>query len=237
MNCGTSGHDEECLCDVVVLTPTGWVSDAVQDMWMGVEIASLRNYNGDWTDETIISYLQDLVYAKDNWGRYSVIEQTHSGSSGPSALRVEISRRLQTMPTPSIRVVAEELRLGIDELLYVMFTNRRTMTMAELEEFESDVLGKNFSSPHGLAVKYGMPFRSARSLHAYWGVPFSDDRTSSNPAVALMDELLIAQPNLKTWQVAEIIERKLGVDARPSLAKIRNRKHYLKKCKRLISSN
>lgn len=172
MNCGVTSHDDECLCDVVIPHPTGWVDCAVQDMWMGQEIVTLMGYTVEWEPVDIVAYLRALTYAKDNWARAEYENTVRVGTTAPAILRDKIRGRLQSMDNPSIFQVADELGLDHDSLMFVLFTNRRHMSREELEGFERDVLERKFTSPHGLGVAYNMPYKSASKLHSYWGTPF-----------------------------------------------------------------
>jgi hypothetical protein len=52
-------HDD--LADVKPLGVRIQISDGVHGMWMGKELAELRNYGVPWTNETILNYFEDLV--------------------------------------------------------------------------------------------------------------------------------------------------------------------------------
>lgn len=176
-NCGVIHHNEECLCDVHIPYETPWITDAVQDMWMGPEVVELRGYLSVWEDDSILNYLQDLVFTKDNWVRVDTgffqPVPTKSGGTVLHTIRAEIKERLRSMRNPSILQVVEDLGLDWDMLMLVLFTNRKTMTPDELVRFEEAVLTSRYTSPEGLAKEFGMAFKSARRLHDYWGTPFA----------------------------------------------------------------
>lgn len=174
-NCGVAEHHEDCLCDVIIPHPTGWVNDAIQDMWMGPDILRMLSYPSDMTDENIISYLENLVYAKDNWNLY---DNDYDPDNEPNdndnileATRKEIRRRLQDGHTTSLRTVADELELDLDQLNHVLFQSIRYMTWEQFQKFEHDVINKDYPSVTALAKRHDMSFRSAMRLHAYWRTP------------------------------------------------------------------
>ncbi len=229
VGCGVVDHDTSCLCDVVIPHSTGWIDCAIQDMWMGQEIVNLRGYMADWDDEIIIKYLDDLTFAKDNWD--STVGLTKVGTMS-GILRDRIRTRLQSPDAPSILDVAKELGLGWNELMNTLFTGRRYMSKEELAEFEQDVRGQKFSSAYGLGKKYGMGFRSAESLHEYWGVPWADAEDTQKPERKLMDTLIETHPNLSNKEIRKIIELRFGPDTDITTDKIRYRRDYIKRCKR-----
>lgn len=64
LGCGVTGHDESCLCDVVITNPLPPINesirDGVRDLWMGAELCELKGYGVPWTREKILDYLVDL---------------------------------------------------------------------------------------------------------------------------------------------------------------------------------
>lgn len=66
VGCGVDNHDDDCLCDVVIPSPTPMLTDPVGNMWMGRELCEHRGHGKDgWTDDEILGYLSDLVYLHD----------------------------------------------------------------------------------------------------------------------------------------------------------------------------
>lgn len=171
--CGIIEHDAMCLCDVIIPHPTGWVDDAMLDMWMGEEIVAMRGYTTPWEPEDILKYLNDLVYAKDNWERMSQRFEVPADEKFTWAgkMRQEIKQKLSD-GTSSITGVMEELGLDMDDMNYLLFTNRRFWTVEKLVEFEQSVVTSKHSSPHGLGVEFDMPYKSASKLASYWPASF-----------------------------------------------------------------
>jgi hypothetical protein len=216
---------------VVIPKSTPWVKCAIQDMWMGQEIVNLLGYQAEWTDETILEYLGDLVYAKENWDRYQTKVGLVVGQSNYARLRQEIRKRLQSPGSPSILDVAKELQLNHGELMFLLFTGRRYMPINELVDFERDVKERRYATAHSLGKKYGMTHKSALTLHSYWGVPFGERQDVRPPDQVLVDTLIETQRNLSVPEILRIVKIRFGKDTNQTLPKIRYRKHYLLKTK------
>lgn len=229
--CGVDGHSSDCLCDVVIPQSTPWVKCAIQDMWMGQEIVNLMDYQAEWTDETILEYLNDLVYAKENWDRYERKVGLMIGQSNYARLRDEIRKRLRSPESPSILDVAKELGLNYGELMFLLFTSKRYMTINQLMDFERDVKERRYATAHSLGKKYGMTHKSALTLHSYWGVPFGERQDIRPPDQVLVDTLIETQKNLSVPEILKIVKLRFGKDTTQTVPKIRYRKHYLLKTK------
>jgi len=229
--CGTKGHGVSCLCDVVIPHPTGWVDDAVQNMWMGPEVAELFGYTLPWEEVDILAYLENVVYAHDHWhDERTLLDERFKFTSWASTERSNIRRLLRSMDTPSIIQVRDMLELDHDTLCHVLFTSRRYMTEEELVQFEQAVLGRKHTSPHGLAKQFRMTFNSAKRLHDYWGTPFAvvDDRRPLE--VQVLDKVLTENWDEKPRNIAVMVNQTLqglGSGIQITSAKVRTRKHYL----------
>lgn len=66
INCGNIAHDAECLCDVVVESPTPInITNALVDYRFGSAIATYHEFKKPMTDENIIQFFTDIVAVKD----------------------------------------------------------------------------------------------------------------------------------------------------------------------------
>jgi hypothetical protein len=224
MNCGNASHSPECLCDVVIPHPTGWVDDAIQDMWMGQEIVNLRGYESEWDDESILGYLEDLVYAKDRWSSVEIVPDD-IGDDEDSLIRSTIRRRLHDPDRPRIVDVQGELGLTDRRLISVMFSNRSSMTVERLNEFEDDIVNRRFTNYQSIQKKYGLNFRAVQRLHSYWDIPLAEKERSEH--WKLVDELLKSQTHLTNVQILRIVTDKLGPSDDINCRKICSRRGYL----------
>ena len=64
--CGVVAHDIDCLCDVVVTTPTPILIDPV-DGWQGEHIAEFLDLCVPWTDASILKFLTAQLMFHDEY--------------------------------------------------------------------------------------------------------------------------------------------------------------------------
>lgn len=229
--CGIRVHDNGCLCDVVIPHPTGWVGDAVQDMWMGEEVVRMRGLTYPWTEEDILGYLGDLVYAKDNWDKASRTFELPASDRATWAGRMRQTLRDKLKDgTSSITVVMDELGLDMDDMNHLLFTDRRTWTLEKLVMFERSIMSGKHSTPHGLGLEFGMSYKSADKIASYWPKKF-DKREKILPDVEVIDTLIADHPDMTNRQLADMAMARLsqgGINISVTGDRIRTRKHYLK---------
>jgi hypothetical protein len=243
IGCGTSDHNDECLCDVVITHPSGWVNDAVQDMWMGQEITRLMDYApaNQWDDKSILDYLCDLVHAKDNWRkpvdlppkRRLVITRKLGGhkyvpGAWTADRRESLMEFMLNMETPSIVDAIQQLGMSHSDLMNVMFQSKRNIPMDIVVSFEKDILSKEYPTPYALGKKYGLPFQSVKKLAKYWGVKFDKYEDKRAPHMVIMDELIKTRPDLDNKQIASIINEQFNLDPPLKSTKVSHRRHVLK---------
>lgn len=228
--CGVIEHDPACLCDVHIPHPTGWVDDAIQDMWMGQEIARLMDYRMPWEEPTIVHYLESLVYAKDNWPRTFGMSADEA-FQWAGDMRTAIKQKLDA-GSPSITVVMDELGLDMEKMNEVLFANRREWTLEKLEEFERAVRSGKYSNPGALGKPFGLPYKSAVKLASYWRPQFPENH---NKTISLViDEVIQEHPDMDNKSVATIATERLngmGVIVSIKLDRVYGRRFLLKKKK------
>ena len=83
LNCGVEAHDDDCLCDVVVTSPTPIMNDWVRDSWLGKEIVQLLGLSSPWTDDKIILLSETQLAVHDEWAE----RRRTSGSEALKAVR------------------------------------------------------------------------------------------------------------------------------------------------------
>ena len=64
--CGVVAHEIDCLCDVVVTTPTPILVDPV-DGWQGEHIAEFLDLCVPWTDASILKFLTAQLMFHDEY--------------------------------------------------------------------------------------------------------------------------------------------------------------------------
>lgn len=65
--CGVDAHDIDCLCDVVVTTPTEILVDPVNEGWQGLHIAEFLDLCVPWTDAKIFKFLTAQLMFHDEF--------------------------------------------------------------------------------------------------------------------------------------------------------------------------
>lgn len=223
--CGVIDHDTMCLCDVVIPHPTGWVDDAIQDMWMGQEIAKIMDYKMPWEDCDILDYLNDLVVAKDNWPKsfgMSVADITQMDADIRTLLRQKLGAG------ESIESVMAELGLTMVDMRRILFADRRDWSLEKLLEFEKVATSGVHSSVGALGKQFGLPHKSAVKLVSYWGIKFEENL---NPSVTLViDEVLEQLPELSNNEVMAVVNERLqgmGIMITVKRARIKDRRFFL----------
>jgi hypothetical protein len=71
--CGVVAHDRDCLCDVVVKTPTPILVDPVNEGWQGLHIAEFLDLCVPWTDAKIFKFLTAQLMFHDE---FAIIKKT-----------------------------------------------------------------------------------------------------------------------------------------------------------------
>ena len=71
--CGVVAHDIDCLCDVVVTTPTEILVDPVNEGWQGLHIAEFLDLCVPWTDAKIFKFLTAQLMFHDE---FAIIKKT-----------------------------------------------------------------------------------------------------------------------------------------------------------------
>lgn len=115
--CGVVAHDIDCLCDVVVTTPTPILVDPVNEGWQGDTIAEFLDLSVPWTDAKILKFLTAQLMFHDE---LTVVQKTAMLTESDRNQRrkmtpyhfteeehIEIIGRIQLgMPSVAVRVYA-----------------------------------------------------------------------------------------------------------------------------------
>ena len=102
--CGIAEHDEDCLCDVVVTTPTPINVRSVSELWGGDAICNIFDLSGPVEPDNLLEFFEKLLYGYDmNAGSRTSIRN----------VRPRIMERSGTESFPSywnrIRVAIEDI--------------------------------------------------------------------------------------------------------------------------------
>lgn len=66
LTCGVDGHEDDCLCDVVITQPVE-IMPELNHLWMLKETAEYFDYSVPWTDEKMLDLFERLVELHDKW--------------------------------------------------------------------------------------------------------------------------------------------------------------------------
>jgi hypothetical protein len=176
MTCGTSGHGQDCLCDVIVSQETPINRDAVQGLWMGQEVADARGYE-NWDDpEELLNYLSDVLYLHDKF-----IEQQEELQGEPEEM-VPYSNRTSVNPLRAIRVtvrsamcvpgarILDVLRkhgYSVEEFTMAASMGHWQMDAHTLQRFEDAILAPNYSYAQ-VSTEFALTPKGVRKFRRFW---------------------------------------------------------------------
>ena len=176
MTCGTSGHGQDCLCDVVVSQETPINRNAVQGLWMGQEVADARGYE-NWDDpQELLNYLCDVLLLHDKF-----IEQQEMLEGEPEQM-VPFAGQSTVNPNRVIRVTVRNAMCDpgarildvLDKHGYTpqQFTKAASLGHWEmdadtLQRFEDEILAPDYSYSK-VSTKFGMNEKGVRKFRRFW---------------------------------------------------------------------
>lgn len=220
--CGVVGHDPECLCDVVITTPTEIRVDAVKGMWMGELLCEHHGYvEREWDNETMVQYLQDLLVLHDAWmdlGPDAFIPRSESESGADHRhynrwmkIRRVVKRALRISPRPKIADVLRSLGVTAEEFTGAVTTSKCVLDADQLDAFEALI-----TDPHTtwaqVSSATGVSRHTVKTLYYYWFDKPPALQHSSNPDAphrVRMKELI--DKGLTNKEVLSIIDQEFGV--------------------------
>lgn len=220
--CGVRGHSDECLCDVVIVTPTPINADAVQNMWMKQELCNMKNYSQPWTDTKLVSFFEDLVYAHDSWVMVEYVRNYCGNSDYEQNSRWQVIRQvlrlyLAQQPMPMIADFMAMFGLSSEELTEMMTSGKRRISWETLELLEQMIRGQKHTLVQ-IERATGLSQNSVRTLYKYW--------FSSAPPVATASGLprgfvsqearRLSREGLTPTQVSDKLKQDHGIILCPS---------------------
>lgn len=181
MTCGTSGHGQDCLCDVIVSQETPINRLAVQGLWMGQEVADARGYE-NWDDpQELLNYLSDVLFLHDKFiEQQEELENTpeemtayrstkfkNSGWIHPHrVIRVTVERAMST-PGATILDVLEKHGYTAEEFTKAASNGHWGMDADTLHRFEVAILTSDYSYTQ-MATEFGMHPNGVRKFRKFW---------------------------------------------------------------------
>lgn len=197
--CGIESHEPTCLCDVRPAKSVMVSKDAVFDMWQGERIAEILGYvkGREWTNETILEYLETLLYVHDLWAEYNGIyyanesdivplqfPQSYSNLQKWKLIRDSVMAAAHQHPMLHVIDILKRLDVTLEQFICAVSINKHKHVMTE-EEFRNfstqmiEIEGKGYASIARL-------FQTGKSTMTYWKKLFrvsKDIRKSNNGKV------------------------------------------------------
>lgn len=233
LGCGVSDHPDECLCDVVIGTPTPiLVRDAVAEMWQGPTIAEIRDYGRPWTDASILDYFADLTKGYDAWRSSGIPEIVQAREEGEVDLRYHGElKQIRTSvrsalshdnPKPNIETVLQALGYTAEQFTSAVTTNKWVVDIGVLNRFEARIL-EGFPSLASLGREFGISVEIAKNLFGYWNIPYEPKGVTSKGVVRERMNELVRQ-GFMPKPISDILESEFGVIVdRHTIAKAKRR--------------
>ena len=179
--CGIASHEESCLCDVRPAKSVMVSKDAVFDMWQGERIAEILGHvkGREWTNDTILEYLETLLYVHDLWAEYGGIYYANESDIIPlqfpesynslqkwKLIRDSVMAAAHQHPTLHVIDILKRLNVSLEQFICAVSVNKHKHVMTE-EEFRNfsmlmiDTDGKNYSAIARL-------FQTGKTTMTYW---------------------------------------------------------------------
>ena len=179
--CGIASHEESCLCDVRPAKSVMVSKDAVFDMWQGERIAEILGYvkGREWTNDTILEYLETLLYVHDLWAEYGGIYYANESDIIPlqfpesynslqkwKLIRDSVMAAAHQHPTLHIIDILKRLNVSLEQFICAVSINKHKHVMTE-DEF------RNFSDSMINAENRGYAhiarlFQTGKTTMTYW---------------------------------------------------------------------
>lgn len=221
VTCGVPGHDDDCLCDVVIPSVTPIRKDAVQGMWMGQEICDANGYENWDDDQEILNYLCDVLFLYDchhfqqqycDSNQETIKPRVSDGVIHPSArIRVTVREAMSTGRKPIGQVLAEH-GLTAEEFTRAVSQGHWEMDGPTLAEFEAYIHNPKHTLG-GIERKFGLGDGPAKRLRAYWPLrPTNIPKrgAGNHPYQRRMRELVTQ--GCANKDVVRIIKDEFGID-------------------------
>lgn len=240
VGCGISAHSLDCLCDVVITNPLPpleeCITDGVYDVWMGKELADLRNYCVPWTNEKILDYFSDLVKFYDSWSenmklgldaeQLSEMEPLVFNHSEPQFVHWRIIREAfqycMTKFSDSPKHIILQLCITPQELMNALTTGKTEnkkwnyLTIDQMDELYS----RQAINYTDIADELNITIATARGLKKYWD---SRRTRGDNPAKTYMHNLATTT-DMPPREVIDAVYKQYGVlYSRSTVTKTRSR--------------
>lgn len=243
LGCGVATHDPDCLCDVHITHPlpplTECLRDGVQDMWMGRQLAALKDYGRPWTNESILNYLTDLETF------YDAFHEQPTYNIGAIALcEVPVLDLPDDIPLPARwKLIRDSVQFCIDSFSEPLVVIVRHLDVTPQDVVDAmttckggdgwdenrlflldDMMSAETVNYANIAETMDLPIGVVRGLRKYWEHRrFKTWQGASNPAQAMFHELC-RNTNMGPTEIVALVKERHGVEYhRASVSKYRSR--------------
>jgi len=182
LGCGVDKHDDDCLCDVIIVTPTPInIRCGIADLRYGHEVARIRGYTQDWADGQVLDYLCDVVFANDEmrsggWDKLLALYDPtirDVKSNGWAVSEWQVIRQCATSllameHRPTIRNVLVIMGITAEQFTQAVTTNKFVRDAEWLDEFEKVCLDTG-NRAIDISRHFNMSYDATRNFMTYWG--------------------------------------------------------------------
>lgn len=221
VTCGTSGHGQDCLCDVIIHEVTPICVNAVQGLWMGQEVADACGLENWDDDQELLTYLCNVLMLHDRFIEERNVlagepEQmaTYRGSNNwihpYRVIRVDI-RHGMCEPDARIMDVLERYGYTAEQFTKAASSGHWEMDAETLQKFEQAILEPDYSYA-GVSAKFGLPTTVVRRFRKFWpnSLPPTTSRGFGNkPHNIRMRELITA--GMRTNDIVDTIKAEFDI--------------------------
>jgi len=179
--CGIASHEESCLCDVRLAKSVMVSKDAVFDMWQGERIAEILGHvkGREWTNDTILEYLETLLYVHDLWAEYGGIYYANESDIIPlqfpesynslqkwKLIRDSVMAAAHQHPTLHVIDILKRLNVSLEQFICAVSINKHKHVMTE-EQFRNFSEAMIVAKPRGYAGIARL-FQTGNTTMTYW---------------------------------------------------------------------
>jgi hypothetical protein len=239
LGCGVAEHDESCLCDVVITKPLPPLEecfkDAVAEMFMGKELCEIKDYCAPWTNEKILSYLEDMRTFYDEFHSHPLlslgVEKMVKDFNEPSAKWwARVCNMVQHyMDNTDSKLVDIIQAMGLTPQEFIDIATHHNAGDG-WDKDRLNMLDSMFSKDvfvlTRIAKEVNITVPTATGLRRFWIPRRMRNGQGQNKARVMLGNLALdpAYAHLSTRQICDIVNAQYGTEYTNSLvSKIRNR--------------
>ena len=175
VTCGVDGHEEDCLCDVIVQHVTPVNVNAVQGLWMGQEVADACGLENWDDDQELLTYLCNVLLLHDKFieekqllvnAEQLVPQKGEVHIRTNKKIRVTV-RRAMCAPDARIMDVLNEHGYSVPEFTRAASNGHWEMDEESLRHFEQQILSGEYSMCH-MSTRYGLDEQTIGRFRKFW---------------------------------------------------------------------